>query len=731
MAIAVGSTVCDRYEILQELGEGGFARVYKARDLELRRIVALKLMKLSGVQSDKDLARFQQEAKFLARLRHPNIVQVFAFEIVDDSYPCIVMEFLEGQSLASYLSDNAKMAEDTLIHVLLQICSGLSYAHQLGFVHRDLTASNIIMIGDPEICEVKIIDFGLSKIFGDAQNTLTQTGFIIGTPAYMSPELIRSQKVDHRADIYSLGCVIYEALSGKKAFKSDSPIGFLNVHQYEYPVEPSSGVENSQTNKQLGQIALRCLQKEPDHRFASCDEIADSLHLNNARDWPKDIHPWALASIRTEPFPNLWQLACIMFALALIGAYVILGKSRNHLRENLESKPSKVSVLRGHYIDIQRTKLVQALEQAEKRFGTSSSKTLEPIAKLIEFYGKNREWAEYEDLAKRQLGLREREHPTDVDALISSIDVLASSCEMQHKNSEAESLYRRSLSLSENGAGRKNSDITEHLYRLASCLSEEHKYTEAELLLKRALTLKEKTSSNNPEAWAIATSRLAKLYETQLRYAEAESLYKKAVSISKQSLNKNRLRAESVNEFYRYAVERSGGNLYWSYIDLATFYLRHNSRIDDAVSAIMSAKALSDEFFGPNNSGRLWYLMRLSWACRLQGNLKEAERLSQQSFSFIKQCSTSNDNDNDNDRAASSYELAATYLAEKRFTEAGPLFKQAMQYLEKSRRQDGWEYSLAKSGWLESQKLTEGSRTSAGTKGTMDDHKKDTSKIDH
>ena len=158
---------------------------------------------------------------------------------------------------------------------------GLDYAHSLGLVHRDLNPANIFLIGEAPSFEVKLIDFGLAKLLADSTDKLTQTGLVIGTPQYMSPELARGQKIDHQSDIYSFGCVMYEVLSDKPAFNADSPVALLYLQQHKYPDEPHFLLSDKSREQHLKQIILRCLQKDPALRFQSCEELTSALSSEN------------------------------------------------------------------------------------------------------------------------------------------------------------------------------------------------------------------------------------------------------------------------------------------------------------------------------------------------------------------------------------------------------------------------------------------------------------------
>lgn len=276
MKFRAGEILNGRYEILGEIGEGGFAVVYRARDHELSRDIAIKVMKSCGTIND--LQRFQREAKLLAQLVHKNIITVFSYDLLDNSIPYITMEYLQGKSLQAVLQESGKLSIEFVMDILFQCCQGLSFAHNAGIVHRDLSPANIFAVNSSAQPQVKILDFGLSKLlFAEQAKTLTETGMLVGNPHYMSPELTGGEQADARTDIYALGCILYECLSGEKVFSADEALGLIYLHKHEYPKQPKFECDDTEKANLINLIMLACLQKDPSKRFQSCTQILDSL----------------------------------------------------------------------------------------------------------------------------------------------------------------------------------------------------------------------------------------------------------------------------------------------------------------------------------------------------------------------------------------------------------------------------------------------------------------------
>lgn len=303
MAEWIGQTV-GKVRIEKYLAHGGMAEVYLGTHLTLDRPVAVKVMH-SYIESDSDLlARFQREAKAVAGLRHPNIVQIYDFD-THENHPYIVMEYLSGPSLAAYMRDlhqrGAKLSLNQIAHLLKSLSAGLDYAHAQGIVHRDIKPANIILHNKsgvfsaedlPAGTEPIITDFGLVRI--TSASTQTEAGIVNGTPAYMSPEQAHGMAVDHRSDIYSLGIVLYEMLAGRLPFDGSSTLGVILKHITE-PPPPIEGI-----GPEIQAVIEKALAKDPEKRYQRArDLLVDFYHAVGMHSEAETIHS---LRIRT-PFP--------------------------------------------------------------------------------------------------------------------------------------------------------------------------------------------------------------------------------------------------------------------------------------------------------------------------------------------------------------------------------------------------------------------------------------------
>ncbi|MGH9955584.1 MAG: protein kinase domain-containing protein [Pyrinomonadaceae bacterium] len=325
MTLANGTRL-GRYEIRSQLGAGGMGEVYLARDPKINRDVAIKVLPASFSSDGDRLRRFEQEVEATGKLNHPNILAVYDVETHDGS-PYVVYELLEGETLRERLSGGALSTRKALDYAA-QIAQGLTAAHAKGIIHRDLKPENIFITNDGRI---KILDFGLAKLIEPTQITEAQTelltrkantdpGSVMGTVGYMSPEQVRAQRVDHRSDIFSLGLILYEMLSGKRPFRGDSAVETLNAILKEDPAELSES--NSQINPALERVVMHCLEKSPEQRFQSARDVTFALEALSGLSSSRTVaEAFPLAAPRSKNRERLaWIVAgtCLLVLLAAL-----------------------------------------------------------------------------------------------------------------------------------------------------------------------------------------------------------------------------------------------------------------------------------------------------------------------------------------------------------------------------------------------------------------------------
>jgi len=266
-----GSTFAKRYTIIEELGKGGMGHVYKASDTELREKVALKLINPKIAADKKTIERFRNELKLARKIRHRNVCQMYDLNKENEKY-YITMEYVPGEDLKSFIRRSRELSIKGAISIARQVCEGLIEAHKHGVIHRDLKPSNIMIDRDGN---VRIMDFGIARSL--KSKGITGAGIMIGTPEYLSPEQADGEEIDGRSDIYSLGVILYEILSGKLPFQGDTPLSLAVKHRIEKPKDPRT--VNPQIPESLSQIILKCLEKNREDRYQTAEKLL--LDLEN------------------------------------------------------------------------------------------------------------------------------------------------------------------------------------------------------------------------------------------------------------------------------------------------------------------------------------------------------------------------------------------------------------------------------------------------------------------
>ncbi len=264
----IAEALASRYEVLDTLGEGGMGMVYRVRDRETTEILALKLLRPEIARDPAMMERFKNEIRLAHRITHKNVCRIYDFNRVDD-LACFTMEYVDGESLRAYLKRAGKLTPERVIDLARQIAAGLSEAHVQGVVHRDLKPENV-MLGRDGL--VKLLDFGIARALGSDTATART---IMGTPEYMAPEQSQGKAVDQRVDLYALGLILYESLTGRRAFSGATPVEIALKQLKEKPLPPRKLLPS--TPPHLEAVVLRCLEKDPARRFSGAVELQRAL----------------------------------------------------------------------------------------------------------------------------------------------------------------------------------------------------------------------------------------------------------------------------------------------------------------------------------------------------------------------------------------------------------------------------------------------------------------------
>ncbi|MBX9721519.1 MAG: serine/threonine protein kinase, partial [Candidatus Obscuribacterales bacterium] len=306
----------DRYDVLSLIGSGGMASVYKIYDKTLGKIFAAKVMRKDLALEPISLRRFADEAEAASAMTHGNIAAVYGHGVTNENTPYLFMDYLEGETLGDLLEREGKLDAQSASIIFQQICEALIHAHMKGIVHRDIKPSNIFITTNADgVQVVKLVDFGIAKLeYREEDSTqLTQTGALIGSPLYMSPEQCRGDEQDARSDIYAFGCVMYHALTGKPPFSGANSVKIVlqHVKGTAAPFAPSddeSGIANA-----FEECVMRCLEKDPSQRFQSAEQLLAQLQSLAYKG------PNKLTMVEAKPAP--WRRA---FATIVDGAILML-----------------------------------------------------------------------------------------------------------------------------------------------------------------------------------------------------------------------------------------------------------------------------------------------------------------------------------------------------------------------------------------------------------------------
>ena len=304
----IGLVLDHRYRITERIAAGGMGVVYRAERIGLGKPVAVKFLHRTAALLPDHRVRFEREAAAMSRLTHPNLVSIIDYGSWE-GLPYLVMEYHQGSSLRNALDESGALPPDRAVFVARQMLAGLASAHAAGVLHRDLKPSNVLLVGAPGEDLVKILDFGVAKLLdsgGGPTEVSVVAGRVVGTPAYMSPEHARAEPMDGRADIYSVGLLLYEMVTGKRPFQAEGKLGLLRMQVEDMPERPRARAP--ELSSELDAAIWKALEKEKEQRWQSAEEFAAALATvpegRAGRQLAADVGPWSTPAPGTVTAPT-------------------------------------------------------------------------------------------------------------------------------------------------------------------------------------------------------------------------------------------------------------------------------------------------------------------------------------------------------------------------------------------------------------------------------------------
>jgi serine/threonine protein kinase len=336
-----GALLQERYRIGGLLGEGGMGVTFKATDETTGQTVAIKFLNQERTTNPKDLRRFDREAKTARQLNHPGICRVLDFAVLDKARPYFVMEFVDGITLADRLKKEGQLGVEETFDLFIQICDALAYAHANGILHRDIKPGNIMVTNHESSVRAKLLDFGIAKsiVPGEAvSQSITETGELLGSPLYMSPEQARGDKLDARSDLYSLGCTLYESLTGGPPHLGQTPVATLLKRERDKPIALSEASMGGRFSEQLEQVVSHLLEINPDNRYHTAIQLKEDLILAREGRLPIAAAHQSQAPLVVPP-QSAHSRPWFFYLLAFIASFLVVAIISGYYLQKAKQKP--------------------------------------------------------------------------------------------------------------------------------------------------------------------------------------------------------------------------------------------------------------------------------------------------------------------------------------------------------------------------------------------------------
>ncbi len=544
----LGKTMGGRWEVLEFLGEGSMSVVYKAQDHETNEPVVLKILHHHLVANAKSLKRFEQRAKATVDLHHDRISKVLDIHLSPDGQVFLVVEPLKGESLEDLLAKTGHLSVDHAVEIFSQACEALEYAHGEDVLHRDLKPSNIVLLETSSITdEVKLVDFGIARLLTEEGDDIKSSGYItrtrevFGSPMYMSPEQCMGKKLDARSDIYSIGCVMYETLTGKPPFVGKNVLETAYKHMNESPKPMTTDTSSGRSLARLEAVIFKCLAKDPNERYQLVTQLYQDLQmLLKANDTTWVNNAFALKKIakakkrENRKFVMSFEVgvfsgaAVLLFAVVAIWSFMFLGSDS---QEFPAFKNDKLFVVQERKqppevpdFGSQEEAYKMDADSARKEKGEKSKEFLAATTHLVDLYKRAGHWNE----AAEQLG-KIAEIAPGVDPNVPVPKVLATEAFCFFEQNELDKAFKTAMSAIEEFDKQGNSkDSSLYLaYTIVGDIySSKNQLSEAAGVYDKLYQLADARKLVSPLEYVQACVTLGDIYRRQNKLQESDRLYK-------------------------------------------------------------------------------------------------------------------------------------------------------------------------------------------------------------
>lgn len=546
----LGKTLAGRWEVQEFLGEGSMSVVYKAQDLETNKPVVIKILHHHLVANAKSLKRFEQRAKATIELKNDKICRVLDIHLSPDGQVFLVVEPLKGESLEDLLAKTGHLSVDHAVEIFSQSCEALEYAHAADVLHRDLKPSNIVLLEASSITdEVKLVDFGIARLLSEEGDDIKSSGYItrtrevFGSPMYMSPEQCMGKKLDARSDIYSIGCVMYETLTGKPPFVGKNVLETAYKHMNEAPKPMTTDTSSGRSLTRLETVIFKCLAKDPNERYQLVSQLHEDLQmLLKANDTTWVNNAWCLKKIarakkrEVKKFHMSFEVgvfsgaAVLLFAVVAIWSFMFLGSDGNEYpafkndklfvageRKQPPEVPDFGSQEEAYKMDV---------DSAKKEKGVKSKQYMTACDNLASLYWKAGHWREAADELQKIIDVAEEIDPNNLPTWLER------QAYAYFNNNDLDDALKSAVRSSAEYDKTGNTSAPE-LYMTYSMLgdiySQKNQLSEAAGVYDKLFQFVDRRKLVAPGEYVLGTAKLADVYRRQKKYTEAEHLFKLAL----------------------------------------------------------------------------------------------------------------------------------------------------------------------------------------------------------